>query len=97
MKITRDRHQGILKLDQGHYVQESLAKMNMNKETAHPTHSPIDSYESLKPSGPQDEGSTARHVYGPRSTTKGLLYVDLFPIPCNEKHCIRSYIKQKPA
>lgn len=55
MKITRDRTNGTLKLSQEHFIQENLAKMNMIKDTAHPTLSPIDSYEALKPTGPKDE------------------------------------------
>ena len=54
MRITRDREQGTLKLDQGHYVQENLSKMNHSKEKAYPTHSPIDSSESLKLSSSKD-------------------------------------------
>ena len=55
MKITRDRAAGTLKLDQGHFIQENLAKMNMDKEMAHPTLSPMDSYSSLEPAGPYNE------------------------------------------
>ncbi|RAQ99895.1 CoA-transferase family III [Stemphylium lycopersici] len=55
MRVTRDRKRGILKLDQGHFVRDSLAKMGMNHEKAAPTHSPMDSYEALKPSSHMDE------------------------------------------
>lgn len=55
MKITRNRAQGTIKLDQGHYIQTNLAKMSMTKEKASPTHSPMDSYEDLKPTAKMDE------------------------------------------
>lgn len=48
MRITRDRKNGTLKLDQGHYIKENLARIRMIKETAHPTFSLMDSYESLR-------------------------------------------------
>jgi transposase InsO family protein len=55
VRITRDRKNGTLKLDQGHYIKENLARISMTKETAHPTFSPMDSYESLRPSQPHEE------------------------------------------
>ncbi len=55
MRITRDRRQGTLKLDQGHYIQTNLAKMNMTSDKATPTLSPMDSYEDLKPTSKLDK------------------------------------------
>ncbi|GIZ45743.1 hypothetical protein CKM354_000889600 [Cercospora kikuchii] len=55
MRLTRDRQAGTLKLDQEHFIQENLAKLGMTREMANPTLSPMDSYESLKPTGLYDE------------------------------------------
>ena len=55
MKLTRDRSNGTLKLDQEHYIQENLAKFGMTKETAHPTLLPLDNYESLRKSDSSEE------------------------------------------
>ena len=55
MRITRDRKNGTLKLDQGHYIKENLARICMTKDTAHPTFSPMDSYERLRPAQPHEE------------------------------------------
>ena len=55
MKLTRDRKAGTLKLDQEHYIQETLAKFGMTKEMAHPTLSPLDNYESLRKSNLDEE------------------------------------------
>ncbi|KAI7159413.1 hypothetical protein KC324_g13609 [Hortaea werneckii] len=53
--ISRDRQHGTLRLDQSHYVKDVLAGIHMNKEKAQPTLSPMDSYDSLVPAGPDDE------------------------------------------
>ncbi|GIZ47373.1 hypothetical protein CKM354_001046600 [Cercospora kikuchii] len=55
MRLTRDRQAGTLKLDQEHFIQENLAKLGMIREMANPTLSPMDSYESLKPTDLYDE------------------------------------------
>ena len=55
MRIVRDRQKGTLKLDQAHYVKDVLAGFHMNKDTAHPTTSPMDSYENLRPRRPDDK------------------------------------------
>lgn len=54
VRVTRDRRNRTLRLDQTHYVKDVLEKFHMAKEKAHPTHSPMDSYEALQKSGPQD-------------------------------------------
>ena len=68
MEITRDRKNGTLKLDQGRYIKESLAKANMTKETAHPTFSPMDSYESLRPAQPHEEIGDKQEYQSPNGT-----------------------------
>lgn len=54
IKITRDRIKGTLKLDQGHYIRESLSKFGMSAEKGKPTLSPMDSYDDLRKAGPSD-------------------------------------------
>ena len=55
MKLTRDRKNSTLKLDQEHYIQENLAKFRITKEIAYPTLSPLDNYKSLRKSDPDKE------------------------------------------
>lgn len=54
MRATRDRKNGTLKLDQTHYVRDILERFHMTKEKAHLTRSPLDSYDFLRPAGPNN-------------------------------------------
>jgi hypothetical protein len=54
VRVTRDRKQGTLRLDQTHYVKSTLAKLSMEKDTHRPTKSPMESYDDLKPAKPTD-------------------------------------------
>lgn len=54
VRVVRNREKGTLRLDQTHYVEDVLDRLHMAKEKAQPTHSPLDSYDSLKPAGPND-------------------------------------------
>ena len=55
VRVVRDRQAGTLRLDQTHYIKDILARFSMNKEKAHPTLSPMDSYDNLRRAGPEDE------------------------------------------
>ena len=54
MRVIRDREKGTLTIDQAHYVRDVLAKLNMNKDKAHPVWTPIGSYDALRKTGPED-------------------------------------------
>ena len=49
VRVTRDRKKGTLRLDQTHYVNKTLAKLAIEKESHKPTKSPMDSYDDLRP------------------------------------------------
>jgi hypothetical protein len=55
VRVTRDRKQGTLRLDQTHYVDHTLGKLSMAKESHKPTKSPMDSYDDLRPAKPTDQ------------------------------------------
>jgi len=54
VQITRDRHAKTLKMDQAHYLKDVLAKYNMEKDKAKLTKIPLNGYDALRVSGPQD-------------------------------------------
>ena len=55
VRVTSNRSKGTLKLDQTHYVRETLADLYMAKDKAYPIATPMDSDVDLRPSGPDDK------------------------------------------
>ena len=54
IRITRNRQDSILKLDQEHYANTNIVKMHIAKEKLSPTHLLIDNYKSLCKLKPKD-------------------------------------------
>lgn len=60
IRISRNRKVGALKLDPGHYIRESLAKLGMLAEKVKPALLLIDFYNNLRKPGPSNVRSEAQ-------------------------------------
>jgi len=55
IRITRDRKNRTLRMDQTHYLEEVLDRLHMKKDKHAPTTLPMNGYDSLRPAGLKDE------------------------------------------
>jgi hypothetical protein len=55
IKITRDRQNRTLRMDQSHYLADVLNRLHMSAEKHAPTELPMNGYDPLRPAGPNDE------------------------------------------
>ena len=55
IRITRDRRNRLLRMDQTHYLKEVLDDLKMEAERHRPTEIPMNGYDTIRPSAPTDE------------------------------------------
>ena len=55
IKITRNRKNRTLRMDQTHYLTDVLNRLHMGTDKHTPTELPINGYDALRPAGPNDE------------------------------------------
>ena len=55
IRITRDRKNRLLRMDQTHYLTEVLDELGMKAERHRATDIPMNGYDSIRPSSPSDE------------------------------------------
>lgn len=67
IRVTRDRKNRTLRMNQTHYLTEVLDRLHMSADKHTPTELPMNGYDSLRPAGPNDERINQRdyqHVIG---------------------------------
>jgi len=55
IRITRDRKNRTLRMDQSHYLNEVLDRLHMPASKHNPVELPMNGYDSLRPAGPHDQ------------------------------------------
>jgi len=60
IRITRNRPERTLRMDQTHYLEEVLKRLQMRADKHNPTEFPMNGYDSLRPAGPQDQRISQR-------------------------------------
>ena len=55
IRVTRDRKNCTLRLDQTHYLKDVMKRTHMSADKHRPTEIPINGYDSLQPAGQDDE------------------------------------------
>lgn len=76
--VTRDRQTKTLRLDQTHYVHDIMSKYGMEKDKAQPVKIPLNGYESIQPSGPNDLRTDQREY---QQIIGSLLYLAILTRP----------------
>ena len=61
IKITRVRKNRSLRMDQSHYLEEVLDRLNMRPDKHSPTELPLNGYDCLRPAGHNDERIDQRY------------------------------------
>lgn len=55
VQVTRDRRHRTLRLDQSHYLRETLRSLGIEQDKSRPSMLPMNGYDALRPAGPEDK------------------------------------------
>ena len=78
IRVTRDRKNRILRMDQTHYLKDVMERTHMSADKHRPTEIPMNGYDSLRPAGKDDKRIDQREY---QQIVRSLMYAAIHTRP----------------